>query len=194
MPNLDNPRGFHPHKTANGGPWVGNVRTAVPGGAGDIFMFDPIYLTSGLVEQINDTGDTILGVAIGFGTNNTVAGSMGNSADGMSFDPTNLETGSRYFDDSASTNTEWNVFYVVARDVMFFAQDDSTSGSFPLARGANHDITITNGNVTTGIGACEIDANSTATGGFTIMGPVRNVENDVTVGNGLYYGYFTTTN
>ena len=179
MANLDKPRGFQPAKMEDGGGWCGVIRSVGVNDAADIFMFDHLTTSSGLAASATADGDTILGVAVGFGKNNTVAGSMGNSVEGMPFDPENLMSGARYYDDSANTHTEWNVFYVPARGVLFSAQSNGDE-SAALLVGTSYDLVYGSGDTTTGISAYEIDGNQTAAAGegVTVLGFGTDPEND----------------
>jgi hypothetical protein len=182
MANLDNPRGFHPYKSNVGAPWNSAVRSLPVNDAADIFMFDSLKIASGLAASCAADTDLVLGVAVGFGRNSTVAGAMGNSADGMAFDPDNLTTGSRYYDDSASTHTEWNVFYVPAFGNMFMVQADA---ALTNGLGSAYDQNFTAGSTTTGISKFEVKGGTAAaaTDGVFAHQYVRNPENDVSLAN-----------
>jgi hypothetical protein len=112
---------------------------------------------------------------------------MGNSIEGMPFDPANLETGSRYYDDSANTHTEWNVFYVPARGVLFSVQADGAE-SAALLVGTAYDLVYGAGDTTTGISGYEIAGGTTAAAGEGVMvlGFGTDPENDRAQDNSNY--------
>ena len=189
MANLDNPRGFQPYKSFVGAPWNSVVRSHPVNDAANIFMFDSLTIGSGLAAPASADTDLILGVAVGFGKNSTVTGEMGGSADGMAFDPDNLLTGSRYYDDSENTHTQWNVFYVPAFGNMFVVQADA---ALTNGLGSAYDQNFTAGNETTGISAFEVKGGTAAaaTDGVFAHQYVRDPENDVSLANLDFVGTF----
>jgi len=169
MASLDRPRGFHPTGKEDGSPWNSLVRS-VGAGTEDLYMFDALVLASGLAEQAA-TNDTILGVMVGFGWNGTKSGVHG--ADfGVMFNPDNLNTGagSRWFDVSAVTNTEWSVHYVPARGSLFEGQQDDGTD---LSIGAEYDIVVAVGDATTGISGMEINGDASTNDDVIIIQEVR---------------------
>lgn len=174
MANVDRPNGFRPVKTLSGAPVSGLIRTIGMGDGEDCFVGDLINLASGLA-LVADTGDTaILGVAVGFGKFDK----DGNVPLGP-FNPDSLTT--RFYDDSASTHTEWVCYYVPADDVIFEAQ---TATALTLVVGGTCDLLGTGGNTTTGISAHELTTSSN--GELTVVEIPNNVDNDHTAVWGRY--------
>ena len=182
MANVDRPNGFRPVKTVSGGPWTGYVQRVGVADSADIWVGDAITLSSGLAAEAA-TGNEIAGVAIGFGRN--VGGTMGAGGDGLplNFDPSNLEN--RYYDDSASTHTEWFCWYVPATDIVFAAQ---TASAMTLVVGEAVDILPTNGSTTTGISAHEITTDSSSDLMVYELPSIPN--NDLTLTNAEYWVVF----
>lgn len=150
MANVDRPRGFTPVKTVSGRPWEGTVRFIPVADSDDVFIGDIINLESGLAD-VGATGDTaILGAVVGVGKMDADGQPLG------PFNPDNLMT--RYYDDSASTHTEWGVYYAPADDVIFEAQ---SAADLDLAVGATCDLADAGGgDTTTGRSTAEIAASS----------------------------------
>jgi len=150
MANPDRPRGFTPMHMLSGAPWAGNVRSIGVTDGADIFIGDLITLTSGLgaVAATNDTA--FLGVAVGFGKKDAASGQFAGA-----YNPDNLTT--LYYDDSASVNTDWRVFYVPVDDMIFEVQ---SSADLDVLVGAPVDLLATAGNTTTGRSLQEVAANS----------------------------------
>lgn len=177
MANVDRPNGFKPVKTISGASWRGAIRAIGVADGADIFVGDPINLESGLAAP-GATADTdLLGVAVGFGK----------FIDGLPqgpFDPANMNA--TYYDDSASTHTEWCCFYVPADDMIFEAQ---TATALTLVVGSTADLLYTAGNTTTGISACEITTSSNAE--LTVVEIPNLIDNDTTAVWGRYNVMFT---
>lgn len=174
MANVDRPNGLRAVKTLSGAPVSGMIRTVGMGDGEDCFVGDLINLASGLalVADTNDAG--ILGIAVGFGKFD----GNGNIPLGP-YDPDNL--GTRFYDDSASTHTEWVCYYIPADDVIFEAQ---TSTALTLVVGDTCDLLGTAGNTTTGISAHELNTNTNAD--FTVVELPQITGND----HDLIYGRY----
>jgi hypothetical protein len=174
MANIDRPNGFKAVKTLSGAPVSSLIRYIGVTDGADMFIGDLINLASGLgaVAATNDAA--ILGVAVGFGKVD---------ADGIPlgpFNPSSLET--RYYDDSASTHTEWVVYYIPVGDVILEAQ---TSTALTLAIGANCDLLATAGNTTTSRSAQELNTSTNAD--FTVVEIPKYPDNDNTLVWGRYW-------
>jgi hypothetical protein len=177
MANLDRPNGLKPVKTLSGAAWKGAVRSIGVADGADIFVGDPINLESGLAAPGATNDAAFLGVAVGFGK----------FVEGLpvsAFDPANLDN--RFYDDSASTHTEWCCFYVPADDMVFEAQ---TATALTMVVGDTCDLSYTAGNAVTGISACELTTNSNAD--FTVVEIPRLIDNDTTAVWGRYNVMFT---
>ena len=148
MNNKDTPNGFKPVKTFSGAPWTSMIRTIGVADSADIFVGDALKLSSGLATAATAHGDVIIGVAVGFGKVGADAIPFG------MFNPVNLNT-PQYYDDSASTHTEWVCYYVPVNDVLFEAQFDGTPTTPVIGMG--YGLIYTAGSATTGISAQEID-------------------------------------
>lgn len=177
MANVDSPNGLRPVKTLSGRPLNATLRVIGVADAADIFVGDPLNLESGLAAPGATNDAAFLGVAAGFGkkVNGSVSGP---------FDPDKLAT--RYYDDSASTHTDYVVFYYPADDVVFEAQ---TATALTLTVGGTCDLSYTAGSTLTGISACELTTNSNAD--FTVIEIPDLIDNDNTLVNGRYWVMFT---
>lgn len=177
MANVDRPNGFKPVGTLSGASWRGRIRAIGVADGADIFVGDPINLSSGLAAPGATNDASFLGVAVGFGK-------FVNGQPVGPFDPANREA--TYYDDSASTHTDWCVFFVPADDMVFEAQ---TATALTLVVGSTCDLSYTAGNTTTGISACELTTNSNAD--FTVVEIPLTIDNDQTAVWGRYNVMFT---
>jgi hypothetical protein len=175
MANVDRPNGFSPVKTFSGAPWTSMIRTIGVADGADIFVGDALKTASGLAAASTAHADVIIGVAVGFGK----VGSDG-SPFGM-FNPINLNT-PQYYDDSASTHTEWVCYYVPVNDVLFEAQFDGTPTTPVIGQG--YGLVYTAGNTTTGQSAQEIDGDDVTDMDVQIVEFVRKPGNDWTAAHG----------
>lgn len=171
MANVDAPRGFTPIRYTSGAPWMGQC-VAFPCGDGeDIFIGDFVSLVSGLVLPADTNDATLLGVAVGFGKKTP----EGNYA--IAANPNDLET--LYYDDSANTHTDWVVYVVSARDMVFEVQTAVDLSASTL--GATVDLLGTGGSTTTGRSAQEVTTSSNAD--FIIVQRPQYPDNDPTLIN-----------
>lgn len=181
MANIDRPNGFKPVKTISGAPVTSLIRAVGVADGADIFVGDSVNLESGLAAPgaTNDTG--FLGVAVGFGKFDK---------DGRTplgpFNPANLNSTGMFYDDSASTHTEWVCYYVPADDVVFEAQ---TATALTLVVGETCDLLPGTGSSTTGQSASELTTNSNAD--FTVVEVPNIIGNDPTAVWGRYWVMFT---
>ena len=174
MANTDRPNGFRPVKTLSGAPWTSMVRYIGVADSEDIFIGDIINLESGLADPGATNDAAFLGVAVGFGKVDGDGIPLGQ------FNPASLET--RYYDDSASTHTDWVVYYVPVEGVIFEAQ---TATALTLAVGDTCDLADAAGDTTTGISRQEITTNSNAD--FTVVEIPKYPDNDHTLVWGRYW-------
>lgn len=178
MANKDAPRGFHPVKTISGRPLNDNLRYIGITDGADMFIGDMLTLTSNLaaVSATNDTA--FLGIAMGFGK---VDG------DGIPLGPFNPDAlGTMYYDDSASTNTEWVVYYAPIDDLVFEGQTDA---DLDLSVGDTADLLATAGDTTTGRSKHEVDASTNAD--FTVFEIPKYPDNDNSLANALVWCIIT---
>jgi hypothetical protein len=172
MANVNRPNGFRAVKTFSGVPLNSVVRTIGVTDGTDLFIGDALTLVSGLAAQASTgAGATpLLGVAVGFGKVD---------ADGIPLGPFNPDDlGKRFYDDSASTHTEWVVYYVPFEDVIFEAQFNATASVDGILPGVDVDIAATPvGSETTGNSGMVLDG---ATGGtdLIIVGSPHYPDND----------------
>lgn len=174
MANVDRPNGFKPVKTFSGAPWQSMIRTIGVTDAADMFVGDVLNLASGLAAVAASNDAALLGVAVGFGKVN---------ADGIPLGPFNMDSlGTRYYDDSASTHTDWVVYYVPFDDVIFEAQ---TATALTKLVGETMDLLATAGNTTTGQSAHELTTSSNAD--FTVVEVPKMPDNTATAVWGRYW-------
>lgn len=181
MANADRPNGFKPVGTLSGRSWEGTIRAIGVTDGADMFIGDAITLTSGLAAVSASNDAAFLGVAVGFGKFE-----KDGATPTSTFNPSNLNSDGMYYDDSASTHTEWCVFYVPADDVIFEVQ---TATALTKLVGETADLSATAGSTTTGQSAHEITTASAAD--VTIVGKVLRPDNDETAVNGRYLVMFT---
>jgi hypothetical protein len=179
MANVDRPNGFRFVKSSTGAV-VPVIRTVGVADSADIWRGDAIALSSGLATEAA-SGDTILGVAIGFGKIDPTTGSVSTM-----MDPD--ERTIQYYDDSNSTHTDYVVFYIPAEGNIFEVQ---TATALTIAVGATADLLPTNGSTTTGISAHEITTSSNAD--VEVVQIPDLPDNDNTLVNGRYWVQFATT-
>jgi len=175
MANPDRASGFKFVKTLSGAEMQSVMRSVGVTNGTDIFKGDLISLVSNLgkVSATNDT--TFLGVAVGFGK----VGSDGEYSG--AYNPDNLTT--LYYDDSASINTEWRVFYVPVDDAIFEVQSDT---SLSLAVGDPCDLLATTaGSTTTGRSGQQVGANTNTDMRVVDIPPYP--DNDSTLANTRYH-------
>ena len=172
MANPDKPRGFTPIKYTSGAPWTGQCRAAPCGDGEDIFLGDFVSLVSGLVLPADTDDATLLGVAVGFGKKTEF---QKNAA--VAVNPDNL--GTLYYDDSANTHTDWLVYYVPARDMIYEVQTAVDLSASTL--GATCDLLGTGGNTATGRSQQEVTTSSNAD--FIIVERPEYPDNDPTLIN-----------
>ncbi|MCK4830158.1 hypothetical protein KA005_81320 [bacterium] len=184
MANTDRPNGFRPVKTLSGAPVASVIRSVGVADAADIFAGDALQLASGLAQPLAVEG-VCLGVAVGFGKVNDLSQKSGGP-----FNPDDLMT--RYYDDSASTHTEWVVYYIPSEDGIFEAQVDDTAAT--LTVGEAQDILATAGSTTTGISAHEINGDALTNDGDVAVVEIPDiVGNDPTLAFGRYWVKFVNT-
>ena len=176
MANVDRPNGFRPVKTISGAPVSSLIRTIGVADGEDIFIGDLINLESGLADPSATNDAALLGVAVGFGKVDANGVPLG------MFNPNNLNSTGVFYDDSASTHTEWVCYYVPARDVIFEAQ---TATALTLVVGDTCDLSDAAGNETTGISAQELTTSSNAD--FEVVEIPKYPDNDHTAVWGRYW-------
>jgi len=180
MANPDRPSGFKLVKTKSGAPMSSVVRSIGVTDGTDIFKGDLLSLTSNLAAVAATNDATFLGVAVGFGKVNATGDYT------SAYNPDNLMT--TYYDDSASTHTEWRVFYVPVDDGIFEVQSDT---DLDLAVGDPCDLlTTTSGSTTTGISGQQIGANTNTD--MHVVDIPSYPDNDSTLANTRYHVAITS--
>lgn len=181
MANIDRPNGFKFVKTISGAPVTAVIRAIGVADGADIFVGDALNLASGLGAAAATNDAAILGVAVGFGKFDK---------DGRTplgpFNPANLNSTGMFYDDSASTHTEWCVYYIPADDAIFEVQ---TATALTKVPGDTADLSAGTGSSTTGQSAHEITTASNAD--VTIVEVPNLVGNDPTAVWGRYWVMFT---
>jgi len=176
MANIDRPNGFKPVKTLSGRPMTSMIRTIGVTDGADIFRYDLINLASGLAAQAATNDAALLGVAVGFGKVD---------ADGIPLGPYNPDSlGTQYYDDSASTHTEWVVYYIPVEDVIFEIQTDAAD---TLVVGETIDFIVGTGSSTTGVSAMEINGGTATNADLTVVEIPTYPDNDPTAIYGRYF-------
>ena len=174
MANVDRPNGFRPVKTLSGAPVTSLIRTIGVADGEDIFRGDIVNLESGLADPGANNDASFLGVAVGFGKVN---------ADGIPLGPFNPDAlMTSFYDDSASTHTDWVCYYVPADDVIFEAQ---TATALTLVVGDTCDLSDATGDSSSGQSRQEITTSSNAD--FTVVEIPHYVDNDPTAVWGRYW-------
>lgn len=182
MANPDRPRGFTPVKHTSGASVTGQLRAVGVADGADIFVGDLLNLESGLAAVAATNDAAILGVAVGFGKKDTLTGSIGSAL----VDPANLNQ--IYYDDSASTHTDYVVFYVPARDMIFEVQSNA---DLDLVVGSPCDLVATAGSTTTGRSLHEVGTNTNSD--FVVVEIPDYVDNDSSLTNTRYWVQVTQT-
>jgi hypothetical protein len=177
MANLDAPRGFTPVKMLDGGPLTGQVRTIGPADGADIFIGDLINLESGLADPAVTTDVDILGVVVGVGKEVPGSTSQGASIP----DPSNLNL--LYYDDSASTHTDYTIYYVPVKNLIMSVQTAVDLSASVV--GSTVDLTGVNGNTATGRSIMEVTTSSNTD--LTIVELPEIVGNDLSLINATVY-------
>ena len=187
MANIDRANGFRPVKSLVGGDWTTLVRpyTAADrsadttGNHGDIYIGTPVKLVAGLVLAAN-SGDTILGVAVGTGTQTSTFG-----VDGY-FNPSDLGKRFLAYDDDGIVGV------VPAEMVLFEAQ---TNDDLDLVAGSLADISVAaataHGDRVTGNSTAEIVVASN--NDVKVVEDKTTPDNDTTLENARHFVKFQTT-
>lgn len=185
MANVDRPNGFSLAKSLIGAPVQGLERryqaadrsADATGNHGDIYIGDPVTLVAGLV-QVANSGDEILGVAVGVGTTGVVTFGPG----GM-FKPNALEE--RYL----AYDEDGQVWVIPARDVLFEIQ---SATDLDLVVGAQADFNVAaataHGDRLRGISNAELVA--AVNNDVTVVEIKESPDNDTTLANARYFVKF----
>lgn len=173
MANPDRPSGFRPVKTLSGAPVTSVIRAIGVADGEDIFIGDMVNLESGLADPMATNDAAILGCVVG----------VGKMVDGKavsSYDPNNLVP--VFYDDSASTHTDYAVFYAPATDCIFEVQSNA---DLDLVVGSPCDLVDGAGSETTGRSIQEVGANTNSD--FVVVEIPTYPDNDSTLTNTRYW-------
>lgn len=189
MANPNRARGLVPRKTKSGGPiaihWVRSLAADRSSDStnnhGDIYMYDPINISTSGVVIPADSNVAISGVAVGFAPFSTVNfGASGSTTEpGPMLDPTNLTKRYLAYDEGG-----W-IAYVQPRDVLFEIQSTS---DLDLLVGSLADTTLAaataHGSRTTGYS--NIELTTASDNDVKVVEIVRSPDNDPTLTNTRY--------
>lgn len=183
MANPDRPNGFIPVGTLDGGPWSARVRryeaadrsADTTNNHGDIYIGDPVALSSGKVIAANSAA-AVIGVCVGVGKEDSVNSGVG------PYNPANLNT-PLYA--PLTDATGWYVWVAPADSCIFEVQSDS---DLDLVPGSPADINLVaataHGSRTTGKSNVEL---TTASDNDVHVVEVKNIDNnDSTLANARY--------
>lgn len=191
MANPDRPNGLSPVGTLSGASWQGLVRRVqmgdtsadTTGNHGDLYVGDPIVLSSGLAIPFDSNDANAVGVVVAIGY---VADGVASNEAGP-FNPAALEQRYAKLEDS-DTETIW-VYYAPAEDTIFEAQSDS---DLDLLIGGTADLNIAaataHGSRTTGRSNVEINASGDTD--VTVVAIPEYPDNDSTLANTRYHVTF----
>lgn len=175
MANPDRPNGFTPVRTISGAPVSSVLRVVGVADGEDIFIGDMVNLESGLADPMATNDAAVLGAVVGVGRYDAYSGDPTGA-----YDPDNPNV--RYYDDSASTHTDYFVLVAPADDVIFEVQSNA---DLDLTIGDNADLVDGVGNTTTGRSIQEIGTSTNAD--FTVVDIPRYPDNDSTLANTRYH-------
>lgn len=178
MANVDRPNGFQPAKSLIGTDWNALIReyNADAAKSNPIGHGDPVTLAADGNVELAASGDTILGVAVGFGIGQTNHGRAGY------FNADNL---GKQFMAAADAGV---VAVVPAEACLFEVQTDS---DLDLVQGDLADFTATTTSTVTGSSTKEI---TTATNNdVRVVEQINSPDNDLTLANARHLVKFETT-
>jgi len=180
MANPDKPNGFKFAQTQNGSAAVGMARkfdvaarADSTNNHGDIYIGDPVKISTAGVVTVADSGATIYGVVMGVGVDNIDHGPTG------MYKADDLET--RYL-----ANLVAGVVWIIPKENAVF--EIQSASDLDLTVNAPADITNTagtaHGSQTTSQSSCELAATSNAD--VTVVAIVDSPNNDGTLANARY--------
>ena len=187
MANSDRPNGFRPRKTVSGAPvarmlrkYTVAARVDATNNHGDIYIGDPVTLSTAGVLTVANSGAAVLGVVVGVGTDSTEFGPGG------MWDADNLEK--RYL----AHDEAGYVWVAPAEDTIFEVQTASALGlspgeqaDFTVAAGAAH------GSRTTGWSTAELT--TALNNDVVVVEDVESPDNDTALANARHLVMFKTT-
>jgi hypothetical protein len=173
MANPDRPRGFTPVKTLSGAPVSSMLISVGVADGEDIFIGDMVNLESGLADPMATNDSAVLGavVAVGKYVNGQRVGG---------FDPDNLVP--TFYDDSASTHTDYYVLVAPATDCIYEVQSNA---DLDLVVGSPCDLVDGVGSSTSGRSIQEVGTNTNSD--FVVVDIPQYPDNDSTLTNTRYW-------
>lgn len=175
MANPDRPNGFTPVGTISGAPVSARLMAVGIADGEDVFIGDMVNLESGLADPMATNDTAILGAVVGIGRYDDYSGYATGG-----FDPDNMTR--RFYDDSASTHTDYFALVATADDCIYEVQSNA---DLDLAIGGNCDLVDGTGNSTTGRSIQEVGTSTNAD--FTVYGIPNYPDNDSTLANTRYH-------
>lgn len=175
MANPDRPNGFTPVRTLSGAPVTSVLRVVGVADGEDIFIGDMVNLESGLADPMATNDAAILGAVVGVGKYDDYSGDPTGA-----FDADNPNV--RYYDDSASTHTDYFVVIAPATDCIYEVQSNA---DLDLVIGDPCDLVDGAGNATTGRSIQEVGTNTNSD--FVVVDIPRYPDNDSTLTNTRYH-------
>lgn len=175
MANPDKPNGFRPVGTISGAPVSSRLKVVGVADGEDIFIGDMVNLESGLADPMATDDAAILGAVVGIGKYDKLTGS---AATGLNV----ADLNTRFYDDSASTHTDYFVLVATADDCIYEVQSNA---DLDLAIGGNCDLVDGVGNSTTGRSIQEVGTSTNAD--FTVYAIPDYPDNDSTLANTRYH-------
>ena len=182
MANVSRISGFKPVKSLAGGAWTALIRQydADAAKSAAIFIGDPVTLAADGNVEAAASGDTILGVVVAVGLENTLF----ENSSGY-FDPDNL--GKRYL-----AAAEAGVVGVVPAEMSIFEVYSDSGDDLDLNLGDSRDFKVGAGSTTTGNSAYTIDS-TTTNNDVKVVEQVTRPDNDPTLADAAYIVKFNTT-
>lgn len=181
MANVDRPRGFTPVKYVDGTPWRGECRTIVPKDGADIYIGDALTLDGGTADQFASGDTAVLGVCVGVGMKDKMTGYYASAVN-----PDNLNE--IWYDDSDHTNTDFVIYYVPAKNMIFEVQSDIDASAATV--GTLYDVTVGTGSAS-GRSAMQLTTDSNHD--VYVVELPQTVGNDPTSIWASYYVMFRTS-
>jgi hypothetical protein len=185
MANIDRPNGFHPEGTVSGASWTAKVRryavaarSDATNNHGDIYLGDPVNLSTSGVITVANSGSDVLGVVVGVGDASSIT-----HGDNGPFNASDLTQ--RYI----AHDEAGYVWVVDAKDTIFSIQTDS---DLDLSPGELADFNVVaataHGSRTTGFSSAELTTASD--NDVIVVEDDTSPNNDTTSANAVHYVMF----
>lgn len=186
MANPDRPNGFTPMGTTDGSPWNGRVRryeaadrsADTTGNHGDIYVGDPVKLSSGKVLPAN-SGDQVTGVVVAVGTDTSI--------NEQGFGPYNANNLTKRYLGYAESGYVW----VAPANMCIFGVQSASDLDLVVGSAADTNIAAAtaHGSQTTGMSTAEL---TTASNNDVVVVEIPLYpDNDPTLANARYLVQFS---